>query len=197
MTADTWRGDIQKPLSLNRWNYVNGNPITFADPSGHCIIVIIGDTLMCVVFIGVVGLVVYFTVIVPTSQYLIEHGAELGQSIDTQCKEAVQFAQDLFNGNLPETEPERKPEIFYDPSRPGTQPTPTATKVKCRGGYQPRQTIDGETICVRRLSDSEVKARGWEEEKQAQGYRATDSIYEDENGNTWIGGSVGVLNPFP
>jgi hypothetical protein len=47
------------------------------------------------------------------------------------------------------------------------------------------------------LSDSEVKARGWEEEKQAQGYRATDSIYEDENGNTWIGGSVGVLNPFP
>ena len=34
MTRDTWAGDYNRPLSLNRWNYVEGNPINFTDPSG-------------------------------------------------------------------------------------------------------------------------------------------------------------------
>ena len=34
MTRDTWDGDINKPLSLNRWNYTRGNPVNFVDPSG-------------------------------------------------------------------------------------------------------------------------------------------------------------------
>ena len=35
LTADTWAGDYQRPLSLNKWNYVHGNPINSADPTGH------------------------------------------------------------------------------------------------------------------------------------------------------------------
>lgn len=35
MSRDTWAGDYNRPLSLNRWNYVEGNPINYTDPSGN------------------------------------------------------------------------------------------------------------------------------------------------------------------
>ncbi|MCI0528683.1 MAG: RHS repeat-associated core domain-containing protein, partial [Nitrospira sp.] len=35
LTRDTWMGDYNSPLSLNRWMYVEGNPINYTDPSGH------------------------------------------------------------------------------------------------------------------------------------------------------------------
>jgi RHS repeat-associated protein len=34
LTQDSWQGDYTRPLSLNGWNYVEGNPINFVDPSG-------------------------------------------------------------------------------------------------------------------------------------------------------------------
>jgi hypothetical protein len=34
-TKDTWQGNYNKPLSLNRWNYVEGNPVNVTDPTGH------------------------------------------------------------------------------------------------------------------------------------------------------------------
>lgn len=34
LTRDTWDGDANNPLSLNRWNYVEANPINLVDPSG-------------------------------------------------------------------------------------------------------------------------------------------------------------------
>jgi RHS repeat-associated protein len=34
LTKDTWEGDYTRPMSLNRWNYVEGNPINRADPLG-------------------------------------------------------------------------------------------------------------------------------------------------------------------
>jgi RHS repeat-associated protein len=37
LTRDTWMGDYNNPLSLNRWMYVEGNPINYSDPSGHCV----------------------------------------------------------------------------------------------------------------------------------------------------------------
>ena len=34
-TRDTYSGDYQYPLSLNRWMYVSGNPVMYIDPSGN------------------------------------------------------------------------------------------------------------------------------------------------------------------
>ena len=34
-TKDSWQGDYSRPLSLNRWNYVEGNPVNYTDPTGH------------------------------------------------------------------------------------------------------------------------------------------------------------------
>jgi len=34
LTRDTWGGDYNRPLSLNRWNYSSANPINYTDPSG-------------------------------------------------------------------------------------------------------------------------------------------------------------------
>ncbi len=33
-SRDTWGGDVNRPLSLNRWGYVEGNPVNWIDPSG-------------------------------------------------------------------------------------------------------------------------------------------------------------------
>ena len=35
LTRDRWMGDYNRPLSLNRWGYVEGNPINLSDHSGH------------------------------------------------------------------------------------------------------------------------------------------------------------------
>lgn len=35
ISRDTWPGQSNRPLSLNRWSYVEGNVVNYADPSGH------------------------------------------------------------------------------------------------------------------------------------------------------------------
>ena len=35
LTKDSWMGDYDRPLSLHRWMYVEGNPVNYTDPSGH------------------------------------------------------------------------------------------------------------------------------------------------------------------
>jgi hypothetical protein len=34
ISRDSWQGDYNRPLSLNRWNYTEGNPVNYIDPSG-------------------------------------------------------------------------------------------------------------------------------------------------------------------
>ena len=34
-SRDTWGGDVNHPMSMNRWTYVEGNPINSIDPSGY------------------------------------------------------------------------------------------------------------------------------------------------------------------
>jgi RHS repeat-associated protein len=34
LSRDTWGGDYNSPLSLNRWGYVEGNPVIYIDPTG-------------------------------------------------------------------------------------------------------------------------------------------------------------------
>lgn len=34
-SRDTWRGDYNRPLSLNHWNYSENNPVNYVDPTGH------------------------------------------------------------------------------------------------------------------------------------------------------------------
>jgi RHS repeat-associated protein len=36
ISRDTWGGNQDSPLTLNGWNYVEGNPINYRDASGHC-----------------------------------------------------------------------------------------------------------------------------------------------------------------
>ena len=61
-----------------------------------------------------------------------------------------------------------------------------------------RETSAGDTVRIRRkLSPQEVKAKGWESEKQKAGYDPTADIYVDENGNHWIGHDQGPLDPWP
>lgn len=35
ISRDSWSGVYSRPLSLNRWNYVEGNPVNLTDPSGN------------------------------------------------------------------------------------------------------------------------------------------------------------------
>ncbi|MEB3104108.1 RHS repeat-associated core domain-containing protein, partial [Ferviditalea candida] len=58
LSADTYRGEIDSPLTLNLYTYVQNNPINYVDPSGHkyclgslkeglgCVAVIIGTWLI-------------------------------------------------------------------------------------------------------------------------------------------------------
>lgn len=35
MSRDTWDGSADQPMSFNRWDYTEGNPVNSVDPSGH------------------------------------------------------------------------------------------------------------------------------------------------------------------
>jgi RHS repeat-associated protein len=35
LTRDTWGGNYSQPLTINRWNYTEANPINWIDPTGH------------------------------------------------------------------------------------------------------------------------------------------------------------------
>jgi RHS repeat-associated protein len=44
MSRDTWQGDDRQPMSYNRWNYTDGNPVNRLDPSGQCWVTVSGSS---------------------------------------------------------------------------------------------------------------------------------------------------------
>jgi RHS repeat-associated protein len=36
ISRDNWQGNYNRPVSLNRWVYVEANPVNYVDPSGQC-----------------------------------------------------------------------------------------------------------------------------------------------------------------
>ena len=47
LTKDSWQGDYQRPLSLNKWNYAYSNPAFNVDPSGNTPIPLYEDFDVC------------------------------------------------------------------------------------------------------------------------------------------------------
>jgi RHS repeat-associated protein len=45
LTRDLWEGDVNSPMSFNRWMYVEGNPVNYTDPTGMipCVLDLSGD----------------------------------------------------------------------------------------------------------------------------------------------------------
>ena len=177
-----WYVHYTRPQTLNGWSYANGNPTNHTDPSGH---------------------------FVPFCMF--------GYYFDKQTNTCKPTAiAGLLNSFLP---PGSATIAFESSSAPGPGEIigPLVLGGVCVFAIgalihtviqtqfqsvtvlqaQTRQTSTGETVRVRELSDSEVRQRGLHREKDAQGYGATDKVYEDENGNTWIGNDQGELQPFP
>ena len=54
LTKDTWQGDYTRPLSLNRWNYTESNPVNYTDPSGLIPVCPFPNDLDCLSFFGAI-----------------------------------------------------------------------------------------------------------------------------------------------
>jgi hypothetical protein len=63
--------------------------------------------------------------------------------------------------------------------------------------WQWRETSEGERIQVRPLPKAKVRGE-LHREKQGQKWKAGDVIFEDKNGDLWIGHpKSGEITPFP
>ena len=76
LTKDTWDGDFNRPSSLNKWSYVEGNPINYTDPSGHCIFTGV-DTVACLIALAV-GIPVIAGVSTAAWDYSVTQGGGYG-----------------------------------------------------------------------------------------------------------------------
>ncbi len=52
LTRDTWEGNANSPMSFNRWNYVNGNPANYTDPTGNRFVFGV-DTVACLIALAI------------------------------------------------------------------------------------------------------------------------------------------------
>ncbi len=151
--------DYTRPQSLNGWAYGEGNPVNRTDPSGHCAQFLAAGPVGVVAAgtcIVIIAGVVYF-VVLPASQYLIANSSEIAREILNGCDQvkvdANQFARDLLNGELPDTQPVPVgPDIII-------QPQPTATPVP---EYVYRDGKRVKDLSLHRVRDWETGLSFWD-----------------------------------
>ena len=147
ITRDTWQGDYTKPLSLNRWNYVEGNPINLTDPSGHCPLlgidcIVIGGTILV---IG--GAILAFHILQNTDDFIrAVEDLRFGCQVEVkprvtreQLEEAFHFKhQDPYIG------PDMYPFPFTNPApkpQPAPEPDPTSNPPKVTETPEPKHIL--------------------------------------------------------
>lgn len=132
LTTDPWKGNYSRSLSLNRWNYSEGNPITYTDPSGRCIQFLAGGppgavvSVGCVIVVGAVIIVVWLTA--PPVREATEKAAEnVADKVDDFIDTCERIVEKRFQQPVPQPEPQPWPK--GDPFIPGPQPklNPTET----------------------------------------------------------------------
>jgi len=126
---DTWPGNMQMPGTLHPYLYTEGNPVNYTDPSGHCILGIVVDTVGCVLIVGgvVIG-VAYIGITIYNSPQAHDFARAVEDVIGicerylappiTRPNERVGTGEDPFA--LP---------YEYRAPRPGQQPQPKPTVV--------------------------------------------------------------------
>ena len=85
MQPDTLIPDLSNPQTLNRYSYVGNNPISYNDPSGHCLTGLVIDTLVCA---DVVISVVALTLVTYAAIILIRETPQ-GQRLKSQADAAI------------------------------------------------------------------------------------------------------------
>ena len=104
VSRDTWNGDHNNPISMNKWLYANGNPIIHIDPSGNCIFTGI-DTVACLIAIAV-GAIGITGVTVAAWDYSVTQGGGVGgaNEFNQQCIDWNQVIEAGREGQLGATE---------------------------------------------------------------------------------------------
>lgn len=59
LQEDTYRGELNDPLSLNLYTYTHNNPITYDDPDGHWIHIAIGAAIGAAINVGITAYLDY------------------------------------------------------------------------------------------------------------------------------------------
>jgi RHS repeat-associated protein len=80
ISRDVWAGDYNRPLSLNKRMYVEGNPVNYTDPSGQCTFVG-ADTVICLI-----GLTLILIITVDFAYIAVENAPGAGHAMyDLSC----------------------------------------------------------------------------------------------------------------